>query len=169
METWKPIPDFEGWYEISDYGQVRRIRKGPHTQIGRVNRLFLKRNGYLQAALCKDNQTSHLLVHRLVARMFIPNPHNKPTVNHKDGDKQNNYFENLEWATKSEQQQHAYDTGLRDQIGSNNAQAKLTEADVLELRRLRALGWKYSTLGEKFGIHARAAGLIGRRKRWTHI
>ena len=72
MEIWKPIPDFEGWYEISDHGRIRRIRKGPHTQIGRVNRLFRKRNGYLQAALCKDNAMSHLLVHRIVARMFIP-------------------------------------------------------------------------------------------------
>lgn len=69
-------------------------------------------NGYLRVNIKRCGTQKTLLVHRAVAEAFIVNPHNKPTVNHLDGDKANNCVGNLEWATHSENAQHAWDTGL---------------------------------------------------------
>ncbi len=70
--------------------------------------------GYYQSKLTNDNSICRTeLIHRLVASAFIPNPDNKPTVNHKDGNKKNNFVDNLEWATDSEQMDHAYNNSLR--------------------------------------------------------
>lgn len=69
-------------------------------------------DGYHRVTLYKDNKPKHCPVHRLVAETFIPNPENKPTVNHIDGNKANNSISNLEWSTHSENSQHAYDNGL---------------------------------------------------------
>jgi hypothetical protein len=60
-----------------------------------------------------NNDRKYFLIHRLVAQTFIPNPENKPEVNHKDGNKHNCYYKNLEWVTPSENKQHAFDTGLK--------------------------------------------------------
>ena len=70
------------------------------------------KDGYLQVQLYKNGIRSHKRVHRLVAEAFIPNPNNKPEVNHKDGNKHNNSVDNLEWVDKSENMKHAFRTGL---------------------------------------------------------
>ena len=102
----KPIKDFENLYLIYDDGKVWSIKR----------RRFLKYEinnaGYARVALYKNDKIVHKFVHRLVAEAFIPNPENKPYVNHKDGVRYNNRIENLEWVTPSENTQHAVDTGL---------------------------------------------------------
>lgn len=105
MEIWKDIPGFEGLYEVSSCGL---IRKG-----GRIKKLHKDHGGYLTVWLSKCSKMKCLKVHRLVALAFIPNPEGKRTVNHIDGNKQNNHVENLEWATHSENITHANNTGLR--------------------------------------------------------
>ena len=70
------------------------------------------RDGYLKADLYENGERTTKRIHRLVAEAFIPNPENKPEVNHKDGNKHNNSVDNLEWVDKSENMQHAYRTGL---------------------------------------------------------
>jgi len=80
---------------------------------GHLLQLFINHCGYVIAYLSKNNKPKCHMVGRLVAQAFIPNPENKPTVNHKDGVKENNYHLNLEWATHSEQILHAYAKGLR--------------------------------------------------------
>jgi len=105
-ETWKPIKDFET-YEVSSEGKVRNSK---------TMRLLSPRLGgtakYLFVSLWKNNKEKHKTVHRLVALAFIPNPEDKPQVNHIDGVKTNNSVSNLEWVTCSENLKHAAKTGL---------------------------------------------------------
>ena len=96
---WKPITRF-GLYEVSSSGLVRNIKTG------RILRQNESKGGYRTVLLCSPNCTKRFLVHRLVATAFIPNPKGLPEVNHKDGIKENNTVDNLEWCTKSENQQH---------------------------------------------------------------
>lgn len=106
-ELVKPIDNFPG-YMISNTGDVISVKgKKPKVLKGKVDKY-----GYHCVCLRRDNKNYHFTVHRLVAKAFISNPHNKPTVNHKDGNKLNNNYTNLEWHTVSENTKHAYDNGM---------------------------------------------------------
>lgn len=116
-EIWKPVTGYEGLYEVSNSGYVHSINR----IVTDINGITYKRKGvnlkpnktkcgYLQVGLSKNNSLMSYTVHTLVAVAFIPNTENKPTVNHKDGNKLNNNDWNLEWATKSEQTIHALKT-----------------------------------------------------------
>lgn len=100
---WKPIPGFEGLYIVSDFGQVRGLKRG---HCLRPNR---KRTGYLQVTLSRGGVNHYRDVHRLVAQAFLPNPEGKPQVNHKNGQKSDNRACNLEWVTESENQRHRFE------------------------------------------------------------
>lgn len=109
-ETFVDIPNTH--YQIGSCGNIRNKNNG------RINVPFDRnRTGYVRAILFNGcGQRKKYFVHRLVAEGFIPNPDNKPHVNHIDGDKTNNCVENLEWVTRSENMQHAYYV-LKRQIG----------------------------------------------------
>lgn len=124
-EIWKPVKNYEGLYEVSNTGYVRSIDRTVIAKNGASKKLKGKelfftiskvdKNNHLPRAsvqLWKNNQSRLIYVHRLVAEAFIPNPDNKETVNHKDGNPLNNCVDNLEWASYSEQMYHAYKTGL---------------------------------------------------------
>lgn len=105
-EIWKEITGYEGLYQVSNLGNVRRIK---HIETNRngVQRILGDKNiarsidekGYFLVSLSKDGKQKTRRIHRLVAEMFIPNPNNYPQVNHKDEDKRNNKVDNLEWCT----------------------------------------------------------------------
>lgn len=115
---WKNVPEYEQ-YEISNLGKVRSKKSM------KVLRPFSRNGGYQTITLCKKGKTKHFAVHRLVAQLFIPNPDNKPQVNHINGCKLINTACNLEWVSCSENHIHAYKTGLKDpskcgpKIGNN--------------------------------------------------
>ena len=100
MEIWKDISNFEGLYQVSNYGNVRALNY--KRQKKKKNLILCKnRDGYLQVSLYKNNKLYSKSVHRLVAETFIPNFRRLSQVNHKDENKQNNCVNNLEWCTAS--------------------------------------------------------------------
>ena len=103
-EVGKPVKGFEKFYEVSNFGRVSNYRK--------ILKTYVINSGYLALKFTVQGKVTPLLVHRLVAEAFIPNPDNKPHVNHKDGNKQNNCVWNLEWVTVSENILHARQIGL---------------------------------------------------------
>ena len=107
QEIWKAIAECNGEYYVSNYGQVKSYKFGREVILKHWNV-----QGYLFIQLAKNNKKKSMSIHRLVAKAFIPNPYNKLTVNHKDGNKLNNCVDNLEWMTHSENMKHAWDTGL---------------------------------------------------------
>jgi len=95
-EEWRPIIEYEGSYEISNYGRVKSNKR-----YELILKTTLTKNGYLGISIRHNGGRKFELVHRLVAKAFIPNPHNYPQVNHKDEVKTNNNVTNLEWCTNS--------------------------------------------------------------------
>lgn len=144
MEKWKDIPNYEGFYQASNQGNVRSLdrivkqskrTKGKQLKRGRVLRPAISRLGYVICALSRDNKLRSFPVHRLVAFCWLDNPNNWNEVNHKDGNKQNNNAENLEWSTRALNLRHAIDTGLmKYNYGDKHHHSKMTNEQVRALR-----------------------------------
>lgn len=155
-EIWKSI---DGFYEVSNLGRV----KSPNG----IRKLSLTPDGYQRIRLIHNGVDKTVRVHRLVAEAFIPNPENKETVNHKDGNKLNNCVDNLEWMDRHEQLQHAYDNGLKKPVHTNR---KLTKEQVEEIKRLyvpQSKEFGTVALGRKYGVTNRVIGNIIRGLSYT--
>lgn len=110
-ELWKPVVGYEGLYEVSNLGRVKSLpRKG--TKGGVLTPSYSNSKHYAHIPLTKNGKLRTTSLHRVVALAFIPNPENKPQVNHINGDKTNNRTDNLEWVTNKENADHARETGL---------------------------------------------------------
>ncbi len=109
-EVWKDIEGWEGYYQVSNFGNVRSLDREIVYSTGRkeirrgqlIKPNFNKSNGYLSVGLNKGKNKKRAYVHRLVALSFCDNPHGKPEVNHRDEIKTNNHYKNLEWVTRLE-------------------------------------------------------------------
>lgn len=124
-EVWKTIKGFEDRFEISNYGRVKSLEVRLNCKIrfsdSRIKKAIIKKltydkDGYCRVSLWKDNRVKYIGVHRLVAMAFIPNPENKPQVNHINGIKDDNRDKNLEWNTSKENTQHAIKNRLKKKI-----------------------------------------------------
>lgn len=113
MNLIKNIPGYENLYAATQDGKIFSYPKGNPNLAGKWLKSPLNADGYPIVGLTKNKCRKIITVHRLVALTFIPNPDNKPQINHIDGNKTNNHISNLEWCTCSENIQHAYDTGLK--------------------------------------------------------
>lgn len=122
QESWKDIAGYEGLYRVSDIGNLMRYEKLVTSGVkNRAIKIYpediliqtITKQGYKRVRLNKNGKVKNFLIHRLVAMAFIPNPDKKLYVNHINGVKDDNMVENLEWCSSSENQAHAYQTGLK--------------------------------------------------------
>ena len=111
MEVWKDIPGYEGKYQVSNLGNVKSLNYN-RQRIEKVLKPYMSKKGYALVRLWHKSQGEGFLVHRIVAELFVSNPYDKAEVNHINGIKTDNRAENLEWCTRSENESHAWRTGL---------------------------------------------------------
>lgn len=150
MEIWKDIIGTEGFYQISDLGNVKSNISGSwNTLKTRINE-----NGYIVVDILYSNYKKKTMrVHRLLGIHFIDNPNNYKIINHLNGIKTDIRLENLEWCTSSQNNQHAWDNGLyKKKYGGDNKLSKLTWEQADEIRRLKASGTKRKELMKMFNV-----------------
>ena len=146
VREWRKLVDYPN-YSVSNYGEVRNDTTGK----------ILKRgedcDGYFQHTLCANGARYTRKVHRLVALAFIPNTENKPMINHKDGNKQNNYVGNLEWCTNQENQDHYWahidcEEHHRRRVASHKGKGLLSDNPNAKKVKCIETGKIYNTLKE---------------------
>ncbi len=171
-EIWKPIAGYDGMYEVSSLGRVRSYH-GNHQPRRVEPRVLVQGNlrGYRFVNLPRLDREGRYcpLVHRLVAEAFIgPPPTPEATVNHKDYDKANNRFGNLEWMSQADNVRHSKDVIPHARGEANHS--KLTENQVIHMRTLYATGAvTYRQLGLAFGVSMQTAWLIVSRRKWKYL
>lgn len=164
-EIWKPVVGFEGAYEVSSLGKLKRIADACGTHTGRIVRCSVVRRGYIRTALSYKSKITWQFVHRIVAMAFIPNPENKPCVNHIDCCPSNNKVSNLEWVTYRENTTHAQENN-RIIVGEQCTFTKLKSSDIL---LIRSSSLSVEELAEKFGVHPQTIKKVISKKTWKHI
>jgi len=155
LEIYKTIKDFPN-YQISNYGHVRK------TNTGKMRTLRIVKS-YFYADLYYKGIRKNCRVARLVAKHFIKNSLNKPEVNHKDGNKLNDYISNLEWTTDAENKQHAHRLKLYPLSKGN---MKFSRGQVDSVFKLRKEGFKHREIAQKtgMGVSTVTHALLGTRR-----
>lgn len=167
-EEWCPVAGYEGFYLVSSHGRVMNVSKRAGTTPGKILKPATNKKGYLFVRLCKDGRPKNAKIHHLVATAFIGKRPTGYTVNHKDGNKNDNRTGNLEYATSEQNLTHSFRT--LGNAGETNSTAKLKEWQVLRILELRQkYGYTHRQLSEMFGVDSSVIGKIVRRKIWKHI
>ena len=174
-EEWRPIIGFEQTHLVSSLGRVKRVAKTVKTSDGKSWRLQEKivtprvsNWGYVRVALVDGRKIFYRSVHRLVAMAFVDGD-STLTVNHIDGNKQNNRYDNLEWVSLSENVRHAFRTGLKSvKSGQESHAAKLTAEMVDSIKKEYCPGKVgYITLGKKYGVTSSNIRQIIKGRTWV--
>lgn len=179
-EIWNDIVGYEGYYQVSNLGNVKSLDRLIIYSNDKLNRkglfkgLLLNKQtcswGYFVVKLTKNSKSIYYYVHRLVASAFIGNKHNHPQVNHINGIKNDNRVKNLEWCTCEYNIRHSKEIGIRTYqhvIGSRNIKAKLTEDDIREIRRCNDM--KKIELAKKYGVSYSTIKRILNKSSWKHV
>ncbi len=174
LEQWRPIPKWEGLYQVSDHGRVRSLPRVRKDRAGKVRRwpgkqLALVRdgNGYLRVNLSDLGRREARCVHGLVAEAFIGSRPESMEVCHNDGNRDNNALSNLRYGTALENQRDRRAHGT-DPTGSRNGRSKLTDLDV---ERIRTLSGKrpIRNLASEFGVSESQIRRVQRGEFWRHV
>ena len=133
-EIWKVIPGYENFFEVSNLGNFRSLdrlvpyRNGKMRNYpGKALKVEQMEDGYQRIVLMRDGIRKRYMCHRLVAEAFIPNPNNLAQVNHKDGIRNNNTVENLEWCTQSQNERHPIDVLGKSMKGKTKSKKSLLQ------------------------------------------
>ena len=170
-EVWCWIEGYEILYQVSNLGRVCSYNGKMKTQSGTLG----PKSRYKYVTLYKNNVGTKLQVHRLVAKHFIPNPHNYPNVLHKKNDRANNKVTNLKWGTQKDNIGDAIREGTYRKppiyVGTQQWNAKLNEEKVREIRKIKALGERVSQeeLAARFGISRGTLRFVLSGKSWRHV
>ena len=171
----RPVVGYEGLYCVGDDGRIYSV---PKVTVGRPGSYRHRPGafkvaavtpaGFLKVILWKDGRMKNHLVHRLVAEAFVPNPESKPEVIHIDGDRTNNHFSNLEWATRRENAGTGRPVGHR--AGSAHPRAKLDEDKVRDARRrYRLRQATVRALAHEHGVNPTTISAAIRGRTWAHV
>jgi hypothetical protein len=177
-ERWKPVPGYEGLYEVSDIGRVKRCAKRVYAR-NRWGMCYRNHppkivaqnevRGHRRVTLCKNGQPKIYFVHRLMALAFLgPAPPGKPLACHKDGRHGNNVIGNIYWGSHADNSQDQIRHGVQVR-GDRCPGAKLREADVPTIRQLHAEGHTYTDIARRYGVNQRTIMLCVTRHNWKHI
>lgn len=123
-----PIKNWEGLYEVSKEGCVRSTPRNGNGYKAKTMSKSIDSDGYEVFKARNKDKVRTLKVHRVVAEVYVPNPENKPQVNHKDGNKENNHYSNLEWVTNSENIRHAKANGLQCECPNRKPVCQMTNS-----------------------------------------
>lgn len=179
-EIWKEIELYGRKYEVSNLGQVRTIYQELKRSDGvkytikpKILKQRLNKDGYLSVTVGSPNKRTAIKVHRIVATAFIPNPLNKNEVNHIDFNRANNRVDNLEWVTHQENVKHSvknnYDVIRLSRTGIKNGRSKLTDKDIIEIRKLYDNGMTRMEIAKKFNRGWTTIDHIIKKETWKHI
>jgi len=179
-EVWKDIPDFEGIYQVSNFGRVKSLERLTKNKQGTCLRkeklltLNISNKGYAKVKLYNTNKNikKTIFVHKLVGVCFLDNLNQYKEINHIDGDKLNNKMDNLEWCSRSHNVKETYRLNLKKEEtykGEGNATSKLKEQDVLLIRKLHKQGMSNKELAIKFNVVSGTIGFIVNNQTWKHI
>ena len=170
MEVFVRVENFPS-YLIGDQGTVLSLNYRGNT--GRTKEMgkYVQRDGYQQVELYKNGEGKRITVHRLVAKHFVRKPEGKNEIDHINNDKTDNRAENLRWVTRGENVRNAFEEGLyENREGENSNTAKLTEEEVVEIRRLYEKTEKTQyDLADMYGVSQVQIGRIVRRETWTNL
>lgn len=160
---WKNINGYDGKYQVNELGEVRSVKyKNP-----RILKHELVGRGYPVVCLCNHGSVNHVYIHHLVANAFLTKPEDKQIINHKDGNKLNNQVSNLEYVSYSENNQHAYDTGLHGR-GEKHYNAKLSESDVKQIKKEGKRN-TYQDIADKYNVSKATVRDILIGKTWKAV
>lgn len=164
QEIWKDIEIFNGHYKVSNYGRVM------NSKTGLIRKISISTTGYPATSFSYNGLKYYKKIHRLVAIAFLDNPDNKQFINHKDGNKENNHFTNLEWCTFQENIRHAFQNNLMiPASGENSHKSKLKNHEVLSIIELHKNGHSQRNIASKFKISRRNVRSIIYGKSWLKV
>lgn len=148
-EEWRKV--FDGNYEVSSLGRFRRATPGRKTWPGRISSPIKMKIGYLEVRPTVNGKNVQVYLHRLVAEVFIGPCPEGFEINHKDGNKANSALSNLEYVSHAENTRHSVRTGLT-RTGEKHPRAKLSDADVADIRESRAKGESGVSVARRLGV-----------------
>lgn len=173
---WRDIPGYEGYYQISSTCVVKGLKRivarsdgGTTTRPEAILAQQTNEWGYMTVGLNKNRKRKHMLVHRIMLLAFVGECPDGMEINHKNGNKNDNRLENLEYCTHSENQKHACNVLGFVTRGVRHGRAKLNDGLVREIRYLHANGMSHSKLSAKYHVSEKVIYCVVNRKSWRHV